>query len=249
MQFCKLAAEKLGLPVKRLVRGHDHVPDRWQEYRAYADAGFPVLTVNAMGRWLDGDAGAPAPAAGRRAARPGPPARGRPGADRPGRGEQGVQPPGAAGGRGAGAVKLVLQFAMCGTQHPVGTPACGICRASGRAADAAHVRLPVVRRARPRPEVRRVCAPPPQPAGLLPYELVDDFLPVEVVESEGVALSLDPEDEVGVDLVADGGRAGMDWRDGEVEVFEATLADEEPGEDDEVLIDEELSDLDSDEEK
>ena len=38
------------MPVKRLVRGHDHVPDRWQEYPEYADNGVPVLTINALGR-------------------------------------------------------------------------------------------------------------------------------------------------------------------------------------------------------
>lgn len=54
-QFAKLAAERLGLPVKRLVRGHDHVPDRWQEYPEYAENSLPVLTINAMGRALDGD--------------------------------------------------------------------------------------------------------------------------------------------------------------------------------------------------
>ncbi|QJW99487.1 metallophosphoesterase family protein [Frigoriglobus tundricola] len=54
-QFCKLAGERLGVPVKRLVRGHDHVPDRWQEYPEYADNFVPVLTLNAMGRALDGD--------------------------------------------------------------------------------------------------------------------------------------------------------------------------------------------------
>ena len=54
-QFAKLAAERLGLPVKRLVRGHDHVPDRWQQYPEYAENGVPVLTVNAMGRAMDGD--------------------------------------------------------------------------------------------------------------------------------------------------------------------------------------------------
>jgi hypothetical protein len=55
VQFARIAAERLGVPVKRLVRGHDHVPDRWQEYPDYADNGVPVLTLNAMGRALDGD--------------------------------------------------------------------------------------------------------------------------------------------------------------------------------------------------
>ncbi len=54
-QFCKVAADKLGVPVKRLVRGHDHVTDRWMEYPEYADNGVPVLTLNAMGRLLDGE--------------------------------------------------------------------------------------------------------------------------------------------------------------------------------------------------
>jgi len=54
-QFCKLAGERLGAPVKRLVRGHDHVPDRWQQYPEYADNFVPVLTLNAMGRALDGE--------------------------------------------------------------------------------------------------------------------------------------------------------------------------------------------------
>lgn len=54
-QFARVAAEKLQLPVQRFVRGHDHVPDRWQDYPEYADSGVPVLTLNAMGRALDGD--------------------------------------------------------------------------------------------------------------------------------------------------------------------------------------------------
>lgn len=54
-QFARLCAERLEVPVRRLVRGHDHVPDRWQEYPEYAAAGVPVLTLNAMGRALDGD--------------------------------------------------------------------------------------------------------------------------------------------------------------------------------------------------
>lgn len=55
VQFAKLAGERMELPVRRLVRGHDHVPDRWQEYPEYAANGVPVLTLNAMGRALDGD--------------------------------------------------------------------------------------------------------------------------------------------------------------------------------------------------
>ncbi len=52
-QFCQVMETKLGIPVRRLVRGHDHVSDRWQEYPVYADNGVPVLTLNAMGRLLE----------------------------------------------------------------------------------------------------------------------------------------------------------------------------------------------------
>jgi hypothetical protein len=51
-EFCQ-TAEALRVPVRRLVRGHDHVAARYQyypEYRAY-----PVLTLNTMGRPLDGE--------------------------------------------------------------------------------------------------------------------------------------------------------------------------------------------------
>ena len=76
LQFTKLAAERLELPVKRLVRGHDHVPDRWQEYPEYAENGVPVLTINAMGRALDGDPPtarrSPTPIPGHRPPRAGP---------------------------------------------------------------------------------------------------------------------------------------------------------------------------------
>jgi 3',5'-cyclic AMP phosphodiesterase CpdA len=58
-QFCKVANDRLNLPVRRLVRGHDHVPDRWQEYPDYADNGVPVLTINAMGRVMEGELNRP----------------------------------------------------------------------------------------------------------------------------------------------------------------------------------------------
>jgi hypothetical protein len=57
--FCKKTVQ-IGLPaVKRFVRGHDHVPRRWQTYPEYAE--HPVLTINAMGRRMDGE---PDPAEG-----------------------------------------------------------------------------------------------------------------------------------------------------------------------------------------
>lgn len=54
-QFAEVCA-RLEVPLRRFVRGHDHVPNRWQEYPEYANNGVPVLTLNAMGRALDGDA-------------------------------------------------------------------------------------------------------------------------------------------------------------------------------------------------
>jgi hypothetical protein len=54
-QFCRVMGEVVGVPVARLVRGHDHVPARWllpPEYRE-----FPVLTINAMGRRMDAEVG------------------------------------------------------------------------------------------------------------------------------------------------------------------------------------------------
>jgi hypothetical protein len=52
-QFCKVSVQ-MGLPpIKRFIRGHDHVPSRWQTYPDYAEN--PVLTINAMGRRMDGE--------------------------------------------------------------------------------------------------------------------------------------------------------------------------------------------------
>jgi hypothetical protein len=47
--FCELTA-RLGRPVTHLVRGHDHVEDRWAVYPAYAL--HPVLTTVALSRRL-----------------------------------------------------------------------------------------------------------------------------------------------------------------------------------------------------
>jgi hypothetical protein len=47
--FCALAT-RLGRPVTHMVRGHDHVDDRWAVYPAYA--AHPLLTTNAMSRRL-----------------------------------------------------------------------------------------------------------------------------------------------------------------------------------------------------
>ena len=47
--FCDVAAE-LGRPVTHMVRGHDHVDERWEIPSAYA--AHPVLTTNALSRRL-----------------------------------------------------------------------------------------------------------------------------------------------------------------------------------------------------
>lgn len=52
-QFCKVSAQLGVPPVKRFIRGHDHVLRRWQFYPEYAEN--PVLTINAMGRRMEGE--------------------------------------------------------------------------------------------------------------------------------------------------------------------------------------------------
>lgn len=47
--FCALAAE-LGNPITHMVRGHDHVDERYEIYSAYA--AHPVLTTVALSRRL-----------------------------------------------------------------------------------------------------------------------------------------------------------------------------------------------------
>jgi hypothetical protein len=58
-QFCKVTAQMGIPPVKRLVRGHDHVASRWQYCAEYVD--HPVLTINAMGWRMESE---PDPAQG-----------------------------------------------------------------------------------------------------------------------------------------------------------------------------------------
>jgi len=45
-EFCDLTAKFLSPPVRQLIRGHDHVPERWQLPPKYAL--HPLLTINAM---------------------------------------------------------------------------------------------------------------------------------------------------------------------------------------------------------
>jgi hypothetical protein len=54
--FCALAT-RLGRPVTHMVRGHDHVDDRWAVYPAYAQ--HPILTTVALSRRLEREAFGP----------------------------------------------------------------------------------------------------------------------------------------------------------------------------------------------
>jgi hypothetical protein len=54
--FCALAA-RLGRPVTHMVRGHDHVDERWAAWPAYA--AHPVLTTVALSRRLEREAFGP----------------------------------------------------------------------------------------------------------------------------------------------------------------------------------------------
>ena len=45
--FCRIAGERLGLTVRRMVRGHDHVPQRYEWFPEWKT---PVLTINGMCR-------------------------------------------------------------------------------------------------------------------------------------------------------------------------------------------------------
>ena len=51
-QFCRVMSESVGVPVRRFVRGHDHIANRWQV--SYSES---VLTINAMGRRMEGETG------------------------------------------------------------------------------------------------------------------------------------------------------------------------------------------------
>ena len=54
--FCAVAGE-LGRPVTHMVRGHDHLDERWAIYPAYAT--HPIVTTNALSRQLEREAFGP----------------------------------------------------------------------------------------------------------------------------------------------------------------------------------------------
>lgn len=91
-------------------------------------------------------------------------------------------------------MKLVLQCAVCGTNHPVGTPACATCRATGVQNLRLMFECPSCFRLGLNPTCD-ACRPPP-------YEVVEEPAgpadqPYEVVEGagDGFEFTLDEEDE------------------------------------------------------
>jgi hypothetical protein len=92
-------------------------------------------------------------------------------------------------------VKLVLQCAMCGTHHAVGTPVCSTCRASG----VAQLRLMFECQSCGRLDLNPVCPTCPRPAQAVEpvYELDDDLIVAEEVADDPFALELDAIDAIG----------------------------------------------------
>ena len=75
-------------------------------------------------------------------------------------------------------MKLVLQCAMCGTSHPVGTIACSACRASG----VGQLRLMFECPTCGRLDLSPVCEFCPRPATAFAYEVDELIIAEEIVE-------------------------------------------------------------------
>jgi hypothetical protein len=121
-------------------------------------------------------------------------------------------------------VKLVLQCAMCGTGHPVGTIVCSACRATG----VAQLRLMFECQTCGRLDLNPTCAFCPRPAdGTEPAFEVDELIVAEEIIDEPIAIDLGATDE-SEDLPLEFASAGED-EDEElrklVSEFEAGLAD------------------------
>lgn len=80
-------------------------------------------------------------------------------------------------------MKLVLQCAMCGTQHPVGAVVCSTCRATG----VTQLRLLFECQTCGRLDLSPACGTCPRPAGGLVYELDDDLIIAEEIADDPVA--------------------------------------------------------------
>ena len=123
-------------------------------------------------------------------------------------------------------MRLVLQCAMCGTHHPVGTPACSTCRASGVTQLRLMFECPACGSLGLNPTCD-VCPP------VVPLSLDDDLIVAEEVPDE--SFTLDPpiaEDIEEIDL-------RLDFDDDEA-VFTLDDADE----DEAVIVDEKEDDRD-----
>jgi hypothetical protein len=134
-------------------------------------------------------------------------------------------------------VRLVLQCAMCGTHHPVGTPVCTTCRASGVAQMRLMFECPTCGHL----GINPVCEACPF---IEPLDLDDDLIIAEEIIDEPIALDPAAEEE-DFDLDLD-----FDEDDTEDEVVimdlsEESLDDDEEGEDDSDLDDSDLDDLDN----
>jgi hypothetical protein len=138
-------------------------------------------------------------------------------------------------------VKLVLQCAMCGTHHAVGTPACTTCRASGVAQMRLMFECPTCGHLGINP-VCEACAI------IEPLELDDDLIVAEEVTDDSTAedfeLDLDFDDEEDEALVVDLSEESFDDdEDSELdEDIEEDDIDEDFDEDDEEEDDSELDD-------
>jgi hypothetical protein len=147
-------------------------------------------------------------------------------------------------------VKLVLQCAMCGTHHPVGTPVCSTCRASG----VTQLRLMFECESCGRLGLNPFCETCPPPAQLSEpiYELEDLIVAEEIVDDpfaldldaidalEALPLDIDDEDGEGEDdifVVDASGEAVEDDSD-----FEEPDPDSEPEDPDDEDFEVELGD-------
>ncbi len=88
-------------------------------------------------------------------------------------------------------MKLVLQCAVCGTNHPVGTEACPTCRATGVQNLRLMFECPACFRLGLLPSCA-VCNP-------LPYEVVQEPEEAEASLNGEVLLSLDDDEELSLD--------------------------------------------------
>lgn len=137
-------------------------------------------------------------------------------------------------------MKLVLQCSMCGTHHPVGTPSCTTCRATG----VTQLRLMFECQTCGNLGINPVCEACPF---IEPLELDDDLIIAEEVTDDSI--SLDPraeEDDLEeIDFELDLDIDGEDEEAGEavvVDLSEDRLDEDEEG--DECDSDLENSDLD-----